>query len=604
MSHRAAAAWIALVGLLPGTASAEHYVDSTAEAGIGYVQHVPNGPPDCLLFGLFCEPERMTGGAAVGDVDGDGRDDLFVTRLEAPDRLFLNQGGGAFQDGTPGSGLDDFALDSNGAAFADVDRDGDLDLYVSSITGGRFHLFINDGKGHFSEEAVARGAAVETGDLHVGWSVAVGDFDRDGYPDFYTSEWRPNGVAGDPTVSHSRLLHNRGAAGPGQFDDVTAAAGVAPESIHPGESWVFAPAFVDLDGDGWQDLALASDFGTSLLFWNQGDGTFREDTGPAGVGTDENGMGSTFGDIDGDGDLDWFVSSIFDPEDPCSAGLSCSWGASGNRLYRYEGGRRFADVTDAAGVRDGSWGWGAAFFDSDNDGDLDLAQTDGVDFPASQTTLDAPFENDPMRFWRNDGTGAFTEVSGAVGLLDTGSGKGLLPWDYDEDGDLDLLVVNNATGALLYENVGGNANDWLRVRAVDAASGSPALGARVELRAQRGSSWQVREIGVGAHFLAQGAAVAHFGLGAPASRAVYQVRVTFPSGVRKSRFFIPRNRTLVVSEAPRGCGLLGLEALALVAGWPRWRRRRHRVRSASRPQSASSGNGSSSRCGITIHRIR
>ncbi|MBW2314136.1 MAG: CRTAC1 family protein [Deltaproteobacteria bacterium] len=560
------AVFLGLVTLPAAPARAETYVDVTAEAGLAYVQHVHNASPDCLLFELFCEPERMTGGGAVGDVDGDGLADLYVTRLEAHDLLFLNDGDGTFTEATAGSGLDAFVLDSNGAAFADVDLDGDLDLYLMGITGGRFHLFINDGSGTFTEEAVARGAAVDTGDNHYGWSVAVGDFDRDGYPDFYTGEWRPSGLAGDPSVSHSRLLQNRGAAQPGHFDDVTVAAGVAPESVYAEESWVFAPAFVDLDGDGWQDLALASDFGTSLVFWNDGDETFTEDTVAAGVGTDENGMGSTFGDYDGDGDLDWFVTSIFDPDDPCPSEPGCNWGATGNRLYQNEGNRQFSDATDTAGVRDGDWGWGAAFFDSDNDGDLDLVMTNGVDFPASQTTLDAPWENDPMRFWRNDGSGGHAEESAAVGLTDTGSGKGLLTWDYDDDGDLDLLVVNNPSGARLYRNDGGNANDWLRVRVVHEGTDTPVLGARVVLQLEAEGPTQLREIGADAHFLVSGEAVAHFGLGVsdPTNR-VAEVRVTLPDGTTRARFSVLRNRTLVLSNAPRGCGLLGAEAVVAVA---------------------------------------
>ena len=110
---------------------------------------------------------------------------------------------------------------------------------------------------------------------------------------------------------------------------------------------------------------MAGDFGTSQLLWNNGDGTFTNGTVAAQVGTDENGMGSTFGDYDGDGDLDWFVTSIYDPGVvPCNPN-GCFWGASGNRLYRYDGNRTFTDTTDSADVRIGHWGWGAAFFDYD-----------------------------------------------------------------------------------------------------------------------------------------------------------------------------------------------------------------------------------------------
>ena len=153
---------------------------------------------------------------------------------------------------------------------------------------------------------------------------------------------------------------------------------------------------------------------------------------------------STFGDIDGDGLVDWFVTSIFDPDETCEV-RECNWGYTGNRLYRNEGGRVFSDATDDAGVRNGAWGWGTTLFDSDNDGDLDLVMTNGVDFPDDEVPeVDEPWNDDAMRFWRNDGRGGMTEMADAVGLTDTGSGKGLLVFDYDEDGDLDIFLVNNA----------------------------------------------------------------------------------------------------------------------------------------------------------------
>ena len=268
----------------------------------------------------------MSGAVAAGDADGDGHVDLYVTRLEDHDLLFRNRGDGTFEDITTAAGLDTWVFDSNGAAWVDIEKDGDLDLFVSSFGSGRYHLFVNDGAGHFTEDAVARGAALDTGDTHIGYSVAVGDYDRDGWPDLAVAEWRSIPLVTDPTKSHTRLLRNRGFAAPGHFEDTTIVAGVDVTTFFANESFVFAPAFVDLDEDGFQDLALASDFGTSLLFWNDGDGTFSEDTSGAMVGTDENGMGSAFGDFDGDGDLDWFVTSIYDPGNSCGW---CNWGYDG-----------------------------------------------------------------------------------------------------------------------------------------------------------------------------------------------------------------------------------------------------------------------------------
>ena len=559
----AAARVIGVIGIiaatLGGSATARAqptFHDATVAAGVSYLQHAGQVAPDCIFaLGFLCEPERMTGGAAVGDVDGDGHADLFVTRLDAPDLLFRNLGNGTFSDFTATAGLDSFDLKSNGAGFADLDNDGDLDLVVlllgaaGDTTNGRNYLFLNDGGGHFTEAAIARGVDVSSTLDRRLYSVAFGDYDRDGWLDVHTNEWLP------ATPSHGRLLRNLGSAMPGFFVDATAGAGVSLD-----ERYAFASSFTDLDADGWPELVVAADFGDSRLFWNNADGSFTDGTTEAGVGTDENGMGSALGDYDGDGDLDWFVTSIFDSADTCTGG-SCNWGPSGNRLFRYDGGRAFSDATDSAGVREGFWGWGTVFFDYDNDGDLDLAMTNGFDLPGS--TIEDPFIDDPMRLWRNDGAGGMTEISAAAGLTDTGSGKGLLVFDYDEDGDLDLFVVNNAGTPRLYRNDGGNANGWLRVEVEGTDTNRDGLGARVTVH-HNGKS-QMREIGAAGHFLGQSEHTAHFGLGA-GTTAVDSVDVYWPLSGRSNQFAnVPRNTTLVVVEPATSVPALGPAGLGAIA---------------------------------------
>jgi len=551
-----------LLGALLAAPAAEAvlgFTDVTVGAGVDYLQHALQDPPNCLLSTTFCEPERMTGGAAVADVEGDGDLDLFVTRLDLPDILFLNQGDGTFIDGTAAAGLSGFDLHSNGAAFADIDNDGDPDLMVTVLgptndpVNNRNYLYINDGSGTFTEQAVARGAAVQTPTVRRAQSVAFGDYDLDGYLDIHVTEWLPS------IPGHARLLHNRGAAQPGYFDDVTTAAGVGQLGING-----FASAFVDLDGDDWPDLLVSGDFGTSRLYWNDGDGTFTDGTVAAGVGTDENGMGSTVGDFDGDGDLDWFVTSIRDVAQTCET-QTCNWGYTGNRLYRNEGARSFSDATDLAGVRDGFWGWGTTFFDADNDGDLDLTMTNGVEFGG--TSVDAAFNADPMRFWRNGGSGVMTEESASVGLDDTGSGKGLLVFDYDDDGDLDVFVVNTGASPRLYRNDGGNDNDWLRVVVEGDTTNRDGVGAIVRVQATSGGPIQVRSFGSAGHYLAQSEPVAHFGLG-PGAGPVHSVEVYFPqSGILRTFSGVAPDTTLVVTEAlPPGVPGLGGFGLAGLAG--------------------------------------
>ncbi len=538
-----ASAWLALLSMLPTHATAQPvFTDVTAAAGLSYLQHTPQSPPNCIFSAPpnNCETDRLTGGAAVGDFDGDGLPDLYVTRLDAADILFRNKGDGTFEDVTAAAGLSTFVLNSNGAAFGDIDRDGDLDLFVSVVgvaldpVNSRHYLFVNQGDGTFVEDAMARATAIDPGTQHRGFSIAFGDYDRDGWLDIHVNEWFPV-----PGSISSRLLRNLGPGLPGVFMDTTDAAGV-----YLGVTNAFASSFVDLDDDGWPDLAVAADFGTSKLFWNNGDGTFTDGTLAAGVGTDENGMGSTFGDYDGDGDLDWFVTAIFDIDETCDT-QTCFWGFSGNRLYRNDGARIFSDATDSAGVREGFWGWGSVFFDYDNDGDLDLVMTNGIDFP--EIAADLAFHNDPMRFWENDGTGFYTEKSALVGLTDTRSGKGLLVFDYDDDGDLDLFVVNNAAGPALYRNDGGNAADWLRIETVGTQSNLEGIGAKVTIQPVALGPTQIREIGGASHFLGQSERIAHFGLG-PGTTPVHLVSISWPSGQIQQFSNVARNTTLVAVE--------------------------------------------------------
>jgi len=495
---------------------------------------------------------RPATSAAAGDFDGDGWIDLFVVDRRHPGILYRNLGDGTFADVTAESGLTLPATGGNGPAWGDVDNDGDLDLYLTTNGADqyRFHLFINDGNGRFTEEARERGAAVETEHAHYGFSATFADFDHDGYLDIHTTEWSPNPAGRDGVVSHARLLRNRGAAQPGHFDDVTVAAGVVLDADPFGSTELvvplsFASRFTDLDDDGWPDLAVTSDFGTSRLLWNNGDGTFLEGTIAAGIGSDENGMGSAIADYDGDGRLDWFVTSILETDPRCARSqFICGWGTTGNRLYRNQGNRQFSDATDAVGVRNGHWGWGTSFFDFDNNGNLDLVMTNGT---LDEAPADSPFRTDPMRLWQSNGA-TMVEVSAAMGMTATAAGKGLLVFDYDGDGDLDVFIGHDDAPPLLYQNQRGYLRDWLRVRVEGRTSNRDGLGARVAVRAVADGPVQVHEVNAGSNFLGQSETTAHFGLGESAG-TVHEVRVSWPATGRSTVFrAVPKNTTLVAVE--------------------------------------------------------
>ena len=539
------------------TPSATLFRDATESSGLMYVQHEAREPGNCLFDnmsreteeeqrGMLCDAERMTGGAAAGDFDGDGAIDLIVTRLDGHDLLYRNRGDGRFDEVSAEVGLSDWNLASNGALWGDIDNDGDLDLFITTVGDTRHYLFINQG-GEFTEEAMERGTAVETGDRRIGFSAAFGDYDRDGYLDLHVTEWRPSQLVGEARAG-VRLLRNRGADAPGYFEDVTESAGVAMEQVVSQTqqdltvgTFAFGSTFVDLDGDGWPELAVSSDFGTSRLFWNNGDGTFTDGTLDARVGTAQNAMGTTFGDYDADGDLDWFVTSVYSSSRG-SPGGDEEGTKDGNRLFRNDGDRRFSDVTDLAGVRNGSWGWGAAFFDADNDGDLDLTMTNGM-------LMMPGYGADAMRYWENQGGGTFRSRSTEVGLDDIEDGKGLLVFDADGDGDLDVFVVNNASEPRFYLNQSRGAGSWLRVTLEGTISNRQGLGARVSVNAV-GLPEQIREMGVSSHFLGQSESALHFGL-SDADTADLIIR--WPaSGYITTLNGVPADRWILVTEGEPG----------------------------------------------------
>lgn len=513
-----------------------HFVDVTAAAGLAVPHGEMRGPPNCAYDdpgrpgkGDFCDLDISFAGAAVGDVDGDGDDDLYVTRVYLPSSLYENLGDGTFREfpGALGAQVD---AGSSGAAFADIDRDGDLDLYVTSVGGTRHFLFVREGE-RFVEQARERGAALETALPLGGSTPTFGDFDRDGDLDLYVGEWRNRRVVHDGPAM-ARLLRNRGPAMPGHFEDVTDRAGVSMEEAYVGVAprgvYVYGAALTDVDGDRIPDLVVAGDFRTSRLFFGRGDGTFVDGTAAAMFGTESNAMGLSFGDVDGDGDLDAYVTSIWmgSPD-------------SGNRLYRNLGARVFADATDEFGVRNSGWGWGTAFFDYDNDGDLDLVATNGWNLP--------DWANDPMRLWRNDGAGPMREVSDAEGLQDRGQGRGIVVFDADGDGDLDLFVARYGEKPILYRNERGNERAWLRVRARGRASAPDGTGARVYVRLTPSSPERMVEIGGTSHFLGQSERVAHFGLG-DHEGPVDRVRVVFPSGTERTAAAVPARTLLTIDE--------------------------------------------------------
>jgi enediyne biosynthesis protein E4 len=521
--------WTAVLGgvTAPGRAGAASpgpFTDVTAAAGADFAHMDTPGP--------FNEARHVAGGVACGDFDGDG--DLYLVCGDAaPNVLLRNQRDGTFADVAGVAGVAIAGANGAGPTFADYDGDGDLDLLVLGVGTTRPRLFAQDGASAFRDVTVAAGLAV----THDAYSAAFGDPDRDGDLDVVISHW-----ATPLTAAPTELYWSN--RGDGTFVEASAATGIIPVPVVssppvPAFDFSFTPTFADLDDDGWSDLVLASDFGTSRVFRNEQNGRLRDVT--TAVISDENGMGSAVGDVDGDGILDWFVSSIWDP-----AGTTIEhWGVSGNRLYRGRGDATFDDHTDAAGVRIGYWGWGSTLADLDNDGDLDLAHTNGW----FSSDAAAAFQADPTRLFVGAGDGTFTEAAVARGVDDHGMGRGIVAFDYDRDGDLDLFVANNNGSPRLLRNDLAAGGHFLALRLHGAAPNTQAVGARVWVTA--GGRTQVREVRAGSNFESQDPAEVHVGLGS--AGVVDRVRVRWPDGNEVERTGVAVDRFLDWSQTAVAC---------------------------------------------------
>jgi hypothetical protein len=489
----------------------------------------------------------MTAGAAVADVDDDGDLDVYLTRVGRPNRLLLNDGTGTFTDRTDEAGVggNDPAQGSSAAGFADVDADGDEDLVVTGAGSNPTTLYLNDGSGRFQDATSSSGLddlpPLPDGELAQMHGVTFADYDRDGRLDLLVTHWddvipaaladpAANSVqpdedgslvcaradwlaergfpraAGAP-ANRGRLYRNEG---DGRFRDVSAELGLPFDEILG-----FTGSFVDVDGDTWEDLLITGDFCTSRLFRNEGGRGFTDVTDAAGVGTDENGMGSVVTDLDGDGRPDWLVTSIGPVgDDPAPLELGGGFGSSGNRVYLNDGDGTFTDATDQLGLRNGGWGWGAAVEDFANEGDDAVVVTNGYSTGPDEDpdrSSGTPVD-DPMQFWLPV-DGAYTEVGAAVGLDDTGLGRALVPFDMDRDGDLDLLVADFGGEPHLFRN-DSPTRHWLTVQLDDPTTpgNRHGIGARVVVTPTEGDPVTRWVLG-GGSYESQAPTEAHVGLG-------------------------------------------------------------------------------------------
>ena len=510
--------------------SSAQFADATDAFGVLFLRgYAPTGVDSD--FAQDADVREFGGGVAAGDYNNDGFVDLFIVRGDiGPNLLYRNNNGSTFEDVAADAGLayTKSATENyrnSGPGFADMDGDGYLDLFIGGLEGDPAKIYRNKGDGTF--EDVTTGSGLEAMNARYTLSSAFGDYDLDGDLDMFLAHWgTPRDFEAEPNLSTENLWRNDTKDGVIRFTDVSRESGISASIVDEdpqgsfggsGLDYSFSPTFARITDDSYPDLVIASDFRTSRYYTNNGDGTFSDAT-DRDVIIDRNGMGSTLGDYDGDGDLDWFVSSIWtDPDEDGEQEFTV-----GNRLYRNDNGV-FSDATEEAGVRDGSWGWGSCFADFDNDEDLDIYHTNGwvsgiEDFEPYN------FDTDPSRLFISNGEGMFTELSQEAGIFDNERGHGIVCGDFDNDGDVDIFQMhrNEINAGTLWRNDSPQKN-YLRVKLNGRPPNTAAAGARITLTVNGEN--QLREIMIGSNFTSQNPLVQVFGLG---SNSQADVTVEWP----------------------------------------------------------------------------
>ncbi len=504
--------------------------------------------------------EAKGSGIAFFDYDNDGWLDIYLTngsRLgetwpegKAPtSQLYKNNRDGTFTNVTEKSGLARTGWHT-GVCVGDYDNDGWDDLFCAFW--GHNILFHNNGDGTFTD--VTRKAGLHNEEIRWGAGCTFLDYDRDGHLDLFLCnyikldpaqtprpqppaqcQWKgipvmcgPRGLTGDSNV----LYHNNG---DGTFTDVSAKAGI----LKPGPRYSISAVSYDFDNDGWPDIYVAVDSEPSIMFRNNHDGTFTDIAMIAGCaysedGHEQAGMGLAIADYDCDGWFDIFKTNFAD--DTCN-------------LYHNNGDGTFSDVafSTGVGINNRYVAWGCGFVDYDNDGWQDIIQVNGHVYPQIDSHDIGQTYKNPRLVYKNLGNGHFKDVSADMGpgINEHFSSRGAAFGDYDNDGDVDVLVLNLGDNPSLLRNDGGNKQNWIKIKLIGTTCNRTAIGARA--RVLTGKHAQIDEVHSGSSVMSQSDLRLHFGLGK--ADVVDLIEIKWPTTQKIERFTnVKANQIITIRE--------------------------------------------------------
>jgi hypothetical protein len=472
---------------------------------------------------VHLDSNLMGGGVACFDFNNDGYEDIYMTGGTNRDQLFENNQNGTFSEVGISAGLSiTGSVKTVGVTTGDIDNDGDRDLFITTSENHNNLLFLNNGNSTFTDISISAGI------IDSSWSTSAsfGDFNRDGYLDIYVSNYVNYFdlpfynflISG--TLNKLYLNNNNNT-----FSDVT----MGTSAFNNGGA--LATSFTDFDNDNDVDILIGNDFGVlyggnALLRNDYPASTFVDISNSSGIDQEINAMGIAVGDYDEDLDLDYYITNMM-----------------GNLLHTNNNDETFNEDAASLGVNAGNTvSWGTFFFDYDHDSYLDLFVASGGVMSVAPPQLNELFQKQQ--------SGIFTSVGLIEGITDTCRSRGAAYGDLDNDGDLDLMVINTyfdtvlAKNASVYKNEMISINNWIKIDLVGTISNRDAFGSHIRVVAN-GRSW-IREIGGGSSYLSQNSSIAHFGLGS--NLLIDSIIVSWPSGYTQIETNINSNQVVTIIE--------------------------------------------------------